>query len=335
MGIKLNNSNFIKYIDELAQDYDLYGPVLKEKAGRYSDTDLITYEKVESFSQMYWDKKSDYSAKDVVLPMNQTIFYFTEDSYTKPELKMRPSLVFLRSCDLHGMKRTDQIYLDNKFADIYYQERRDLIKFVLIGCEKEFDNCHCVDFETNYSDNYSIAINFRDDGYEIDIKDESIKAPIGENIDFEIDYVKENKNKVNIPEVVELGEVIDASIWDEYSTRCIACGACNFVCPTCTCFTMQDIFYDENRNVGERKRVLASCEIDGFCDMAGGHTFREDKKDRMRFKVLHKVSDFKERFGYNMCVGCGRCDDVCPEHILFSKTVNNLYDYVNGGNNNE
>lgn len=42
-------------------------------------------------------------------------------------------------------------------------------------------------------------------------------------------------------------------MWDEYDARCIACGKCNFVCPTCTCFTMQDIYYKENENVGERE----------------------------------------------------------------------------------
>ena len=41
----------------------------------------------------------------------------------------------------------------------------------------------------------------------------------------------------------------------------------------------------------------------------------------MRFKVLHKISDFKKRFGYQMCVGCGRCDDVCPEYISFTNII--------------
>ena len=44
----------------------------------------------------------------------------------------------------------------------------------------------------------------------------------------------------------------------------------------------------------------------------------------MRFKVMHKISDFKKRFGYNMCTGCGRCDDACPEYISFSNCINKL-----------
>ena len=113
-------------------------------------------------------------------------------------------------------------------------------------------------------------------------------------------------------------------IWQEYGARCIKCGRCNFVCPTCTCFTMQDIFYRDNANVGERRRVWASCQIDGYTEMAGGHGFRKSQGDRMRFKVMHKIYDFEKRFGYPMCVGCGRCDDVCPEYISYSNCVNRL-----------
>ena len=58
--------------------------------------------------------------------------------------------------------------------------------------------------------------------------------------------------------------------------------------------------------------------------MAGGHSFRPKHGDRMRFKVMHKISDFKKRFGYQMCTGCGRCDDACPEYISFSNCINKL-----------
>lgn len=113
-------------------------------------------------------------------------------------------------------------------------------------------------------------------------------------------------------------------MWNEYDSRCIACGRCNFVCPTCTCFTMQDIFYTDNGKVGERRRVWASCMVDGYTDVAGGESYRKKYGQRMRFKVLHKVLDFKQRSGYHMCVGCGRCDDICPEYISFSNSINKL-----------
>ena len=56
----------------------------------------------------------------------------------------RPSLIFLRSCEIHSVRRIDDIYLRNGFEDIYYKKIREKAKFVLIGCEKSFENCFCV-----------------------------------------------------------------------------------------------------------------------------------------------------------------------------------------------
>ena len=122
-------------------------------------------------------------------------------------------------------------------------------------------------------------------------------------------------------------------MWQEYAGRCIGCGRCNFVCPTCTCFTMQDIFYRDNENAGERRRVWASCQVDGYSDIAGGISFRKDQGERMRFKVLHKIYNYKNRFGYHMCVGCGRCENVCPEYISYIHCLHKLSEI--GGQKNE
>ncbi|MEG2897269.1 MAG: 4Fe-4S dicluster domain-containing protein, partial [Eubacterium sp.] len=181
----------------------------------------------------------------------------------------------------------------------------------------------------NISENYDAYFKIENDHVLVDSHWDSLDLAIQEEgilTEVKPDYVTENKVHVTIPETINLEKVIDLPMWEEYNARCIACGRCNFVCPTCTCFTMQDIFYKENGRVGERRRVWASCHVDNYTDMAGGHCFRESKADRMRFKVMHKISDYKKRFGYQMCVGCGRCDDVCPEYISFSNSINKLSD---------
>ncbi len=132
-----------------------------------------------------------------------------------------------------------------------------------------------------------------------------------------------NKIEVVVPdfEGIELDQIFNHALWQEYTRRCIACGRCNTSCITCSCFTMQDVYTDDNKQMAERRRRWAGCHVDRFSDMAGGHTFRAKNGERMRFKLMHKVYDFQKRFDRHMCVGCGRCDDVCPEYISFPAAI--------------
>ena len=287
--------------------------------------DVIRYGKVTTLDEIEWNKKSEYSFKEILLKINETLFYFTEDQTTVPKGPEKEILMFLRSCDLHAVKRLDEIYLKNGFEDFYYARVREKVKFILMGCEQTCESGFCVSMGTNKADNYDAYIKVVGDNVFLDLKDVDLRENMNITDEVEVtpDYVKENKEKVTLPKNLS-NESFTKEIWKEYGERCIKCGRCNFVCPTCTCFTMQDIFYKDNENVGERRRVWASCQIDGYTEMAGGHGFRKTQGDRVRFKVMHKIYDYEKRFGYPMCVGCGRCDDVCPEYISYSNLVNRL-----------
>ena len=325
MGYQLSKEKANGIFRQWAEKYDIFAPVLMEGEGCFSDTDIIRYEKVDSLDDIEWNKKSDYSFKEVLLAINETLFYFTEDQTTIPKGPEKDILIFLRACDLHAVKRLDDIYLNNKFEDYYYARIREKARFVLMGCETTCASGFCVSMGTNKADNYDAYIKVDGDKVMMDVKWEDLVISMegAESAEVTPDYVTENKEKVTLPKNLS-NESFSNPIWKEYGDRCIKCGRCNFVCPTCTCFTMQDIFYKDNAKVGERRRVWASCQIDGYTDMAGGHGFRQSQGDRMRFKVMHKIYDFEKRFGYPMCVGCGRCDDVCPEYISYSNCVNRL-----------
>ena len=326
MKVKLNVEGFNAGLEKLKKDYKIFAPKSFACRGTYSDTDLIKYDEVYRFEDMVFDRKSAFSAKEVMLPINQVLFYFTEDEFreTKKEYGDKKLLIFLRACDLNAVKRVDQMYLGNGPEDNFYKRIRERTKFVLVGCKESFRNCFCVSMGSNTADNYDAAMNIREDEIQLEIVDEELNVFEGKESDFEIDYVKENKFKVNVPDKVDFNFMKEHDMWREYDSRCIGCGRCNFSCPTCTCFSMQDIFYRENKNAGERRRVWASCQIDGYTNIAGGHSFRQKQGDRMRFKTMHKIHDFKERFGYNMCVGCGRCDDQCPQYISFSEAIDKV-----------
>lgn len=325
MKIKLNRANFDKGLKLLKSEYKIFAPVTTPFKGVYSDTDLTKYEEISSIEDIEFNKKSNFSPKEVILPITQTLFYFTEKEYKTSDIDNKKLIIFLRACDINGVKRLDEIYLNNGIEKDYFYERlRSKVKFVLIGCKESFRNCFCVSMGSNKTDNYSMALNIDNDEVYLDIKDEDLNVFKGEDTEFEVNHAKENLFCVESPKNINPIELSKHEMWNEYDSRCIGCGRCNFVCPTCTCFTMQDIYYKENENVGERRRVWASCQVDGYTDMAGGHSFRKKQGERMRFKVMHKIYDFDKRFGYQMCVGCGRCDDACPQYISFSQCVEKI-----------
>jgi anaerobic sulfite reductase subunit A len=336
MGYKLNKKAINDIFQDLSKEYVIYAPKLFEGEGSFSDTDRVRYGEIKTIDDIVFDKKAEYSHKEVLIPISETLFFFTEDSIKEADARKKGAIVFLRSCDLHAVKRTDDIYLKNGQEDHYYKRIRENTKFILMGCENSFDNCFCVSMGTNTTYEYSAYLKVIGASVYVDVKDSEFEKIFGANEEVEVkpDFVDSNSVSVSVPENLSL-DVMKSEMWKEYSSRCIACGRCNFVCPTCTCFTMQDIFYTDNGKAGERRRVWASCHVDGFTNMAGGHSFRLDKGQRMRFKVLHKVYDYKKKWGYHMCVGCGRCDDICPEYISFSNCINKLKDGMEEVSGNE
>lgn len=325
MGHKVKALDFNNFLKSIGEEYKIYAPVLLKGKGTFSDTCSVRYEEVTTIEEIEFYKKSNFSPKEVFLPITDTLFYFTENNVIEPKVEKKKRLVFLRSCDIHAVKRLDEIYLRNGVEDPYYKKIREKVKFVLMECENNFENCFCVNMESNKTEDYDMFVKYKDGQVFVESKNEEFKTyfQTKEEVDIAPSFVEKNEIEVKIPENLTV-ETFKWEGWEEYSSRCIACGRCNTVCGTCSCFTMQDIFYKDNENTGERRRVWASCQVDGYTDMAGGHNFRKDKGDRMRFKVMHKVHDFKKRFGYHMCVGCGRCDDACPEYISFSNCVNKL-----------
>ncbi|AGB41196.1 sulfite reductase, subunit A [Halobacteroides halobius DSM 5150] len=335
MSYKLTTADFDSLLANLQDEYKVYGPTRKKDKGTFSDTDLFIYNQVEDLSELEFDVKTKFSPKEIVFPITQTLFYFTEDEYKEPKADEEKVVVFLRPCEVNAFKRLDKIFLENgPQEDIYYKRLREKVKFIVVECTEGFDSCFCVSMGTNEVKDYSAFVRAEDDKFLFDVKDDALADLFveEEEVEFTPQFIQENEQEVEIPALEEINDDLFASeIWQEYSSRCIACGRCNTVCPTCSCWTMQDIFYQDNKEAGERRRVWAGCHIDGFTEMAGGHEFREDYGDRMRFKTLHKIYDFRKRFDMNMCVGCGRCEDVCPQYISFIEAINKLNQAIGEG----
>ncbi len=332
MGYQIPKKTADTIFSQLQADYEIFAPRLFAGDGCFSDTDIIRYDKVSSLDEIEFDRRSDYSFKESLFAINETLFYFTENETAVPSCTDKKLLIFLKSCDLHALKRLDAIYLENGPEDFYYKRLREKASFVLMGCCETCDTGFCASMGTSRSDNYDLYLKCDGENVWIDCPSEALlltlkKAGLDEGgasaCEVTPEYVTENKESVTLPKNLSV-ESFDNPLWEAYGSRCIGCGRCNFVCPTCTCFTMQDIHYRDNENVGERRRVWASCQVDGYTDIAGGGSFRKTQGERLRFKVMHKIYDFEKRFGYPMCVGCGRCDAVCPEYISYANLVNKL-----------
>ncbi|MCL1929112.1 MAG: anaerobic sulfite reductase subunit AsrA [Treponema sp.] len=333
MGFQYTDSDFNKTLELWAQEYTIYAPKIFEGDGTFSDTDVVRYGEISKVEEIEFNNKSLFSYKETLLPINQTLFFFSEDGTKEALMNQRKLIVFLRSCDFNAVKRLDEIYLRNKFEDAYYKKIRENTAFIVMECHQSFENCFCVSMGTNTCSGYDAYLKKIEGGVVLETStlplEKSLNSPAKNDVKVNPPFVSKNKLEVNVPSDFDLG-IVNSDVWDEYNVRCIDCGRCNFVCPTCTCFTMQDIFYRDNQKCGERRRVWASCKVDGYTDIAGGISYRQKNGQRMRFKVMHKVYDFKKRFGYNMCVGCGRCDDVCPEYISYSSCINKLNKAMEG-----
>ncbi|KNY28979.1 anaerobic sulfite reductase subunit AsrA [Pseudobacteroides cellulosolvens] len=329
MGVVLDIKSFNEYLSELSEEFRIFAPALKKGKGKFSETDIVAYSEIKCLEDMELKQKSYFSPKEILYPIREILFYFKGDSAEVPSIDEKPALIFARPCDLNGISRLDTIFLKNGSSpDFYYKRRKDLVKFVMIECTDSFETCFCVSMKSNIYNEYEAAINFKDNHLYMKIVDPALETPTikaSRVIDYEPEFINSNDVHVSIPAVEKVtNEVFNHEIWKEYTSRCIGCGCCNTSCITCSCFTMQDVKLSDNNEISERRRVWAGCHIDGFSDMAGGHTFREKNGERMRFKTMHKINDYYKRFSEHMCVGCGRCDDVCPEYISFSKCINKL-----------
>ncbi len=332
MGFVLDPLAFETLLKQLNTDSLIYGPKLYKNGGVFADTDCCRYGKITSRADLVLDKKSEFSFKEILTPVSQTMFYFIEDEIKEASVQPQNIYIFLRSCDLHAVKVQDAIYLQNGQPDYYYAKIREKVKFILIGCPSSFENCFCVAMGTNKTDAYAFSVDLKNGNYYINCQNDEL-APLcrqlaTKEVPVTPSFVTTNTTSVHCPPAEKITrDIAQSKLWDEYNDRCLACGRCTLVCPTCTCFTIQDFFYSEDKKTGERRRIMSSCMIDGF-SKTNSNNYRPQKSQRMRFKVLHKIKYFKEKFGFNMCVGCGRCDDTCPEYISFTECLKKIDDAI-------
>jgi ferredoxin len=132
-----------------------------------------------------------------------------------------------------------------------------------------------------------------------------------------------------LPEM--LARNLSNPLWDEVAKRCLVCGNCTAVCPTCFCSNFED--RTDLSGTVQRERTWASCADLAYSYVHGGPV-RASIKSRYRQWATHKFSWWWDQFGTSGCVGCGRCITWCPAGIDVTEEIAALRASDNAGETN-
>lgn len=237
----------------------------------------------------------------------------------------------VRPCDMQSIQLLDKVFLSEGSVDKKYKEKREKSVFISFACTEPYETCFCTSTDLSFLKNEIADILFfkiDNDKYlgRISEKGLNLLEEFNEEINFkrqiaskeQIDELEElnrqfeDKFKINFDlnkELPGLKEFFYDDYFEDKAFKCLGCGICSYVCPTCHCFTIAD---NANKNEGYRMRCWDYCLNADFTLMAGGHNPRTEKGARLRQRFLHKGYYFPEKHNLLGCVGCGRCLAKCP-----------------------
>lgn len=242
----------------------------------------------------------------------------------------RYALIGVRPCDLAGIQIQDKIFLEGERCDPIYQERRENALIVVTNCSKPCGTCFCTSMGTGpkAESGFDLALTEIEDHFLIEVGSEKGQQALAEvkwksasdELLKKAEWVINNsirKIELNLPSPekleIELLENLDHSHWDDVASRCLSCGSCTQVCPTCFCWDSVDKTLLPG-NMIIRERVWDSCFNPDYSYVAHGNT-RPNTRARYRQWLTHKFASWYEQNGTAGCVGCGRCITWCPAEI--------------------
>lgn len=281
------------------------------------------------------------SLKQTFFPATETLYRAERRADGKvgfaPVVPEPTSRAFLgvRSCDLHAAGVQDRTFLDGPYEEPRYRARRDGALIVAVSCTEPGDLCFCASMKTGprVTGGADLVLTEREDGFLVEAGSDEGRQ-ILDALDTEEatdadeawldDAMREAEGKMGrsmdtdrLPSLL-FGR-LDHPRWLEVADRCLACGNCTSVCPTCFCSTAEDPS-DLSGEEAEHVRLWDSCFTHDHAAIHGG-SFRPTVKDRYRQWLTHKVGSWVSQFGTSGCVGCGRCIAWCPVGIDLTEEI--------------
>jgi len=290
-------------------------------------------------------KMPTISAKEATFPRHETLMTFKygrdEADTEKATLTLTETLPEVnqvvfgdRPCGARGKEMFDRVYITDGIKDVYYRQRRENTLTVTVACDAPETTCFCHSVGGGPADpaGSDVVLIPVDGGYVAEAHSE-VGGKLLSDALFEAVGEAAAADAVVEKAVAALGEPVDfaavrekllslfdnGEFWEEMSAKCLGCGACTYLCPTCYCFNITD---DTAGEVGKRVRSWDSCMQAHFTLEASGHNPRSVKANRLKNRVGHKFSYYPELHGGVIaCCGCGRCIKSCPAAVDIRQIV--------------
>jgi ferredoxin len=242
------------------------------------------------------------------------------------------ALFGIRACDLHAIARLDAVL----GADSEYARHRAGAVFVAVACTHAARSCFCASMGTGPEPDVlaDIVLTELDDGLLA-----RAATPIGSELLSSLAGSRPaRREEVEAAEIAvgraaagqvrslpadhraRLPAATDEAAWSVLAERCVSCGNCTMVCPTCFCTSIEDST-DLSGDIAERWRRWDGCFSLDFSHLHGGGPVRRSATSRYRQWLLHKLDTWHDQYGTSGCVGCGRCITWCPTGIDLTQAV--------------
>ncbi|WP_367325329.1 4Fe-4S dicluster domain-containing protein [Streptomyces sp. HUAS ZL42] len=256
-----------------------------------------------------------------------------------------PAYAFLgvRPCDLRAIAIQDRVLTGGRYADTGYGRRRSKAFLIAAECTEPGATCFCISTGGGPAADpgYDLALTevVDEDGHRFLVRvgsdegarllaevphrpaDDDTEATARVSVDTARDRMGRALPPVDLRSL--MGGSLDAERWDDVAARCLTCGNCTMVCPTCFCTTTEEVT-DLTGDHAERWQRWDSCFDLDFSYLHGGPV-RTSARSRYRQWLTHKLSTWHDQFGTPGCVGCGRCIAWCPAGIDITEEVAALH----------
>ncbi|GAA4644085.1 4Fe-4S dicluster domain-containing protein [Pontixanthobacter gangjinensis] len=250
------------------------------------------------------------------------------------------AFIGVRACELLAIEIQDKVLRDGPTAGRAYAGRCDNAFIVAVNCSQPAETCFCVSMDAGprAKTGFDLALTELVDDHRHEFLVE-IGSKAGADLMAKIPH--EVANQIAHKQANALLERTSAGMsrrmetkgikellqhnpehprWDDVANRCLSCGNCTMVCPTCFCTTTEDTS-DLANHTAERVQKWDSCFSLDFSYIHSG-SVRNSTRSRYRQWLTHKLAHWIDQFGTSGCVGCGRCMTWCPVGIDLTEEVN-------------